>query len=300
MNHAWIFPGLAQLDLSRLPALEQQLAARMALIGALYGGLLLLGLGVDAWLVVRMRGRWPWREAVSRLIWRPWSPADSRVIIAVLALAYVSAMAIFPLVPRLADRLGLSSSSALVLLQSLVFHWAGLACVVALLRSRAVPWRAAFGISSRRFGRDVGWGLLLLAGTMPALLLLTLLYHMVLQALGHEPTLQDVAFLISGETVVWMRAYFLLLAVFLAPLFEEVFFRGILLPMLARRIGVVAGMLVTSLIFAGIHGHLPSVVPLFVLSVALSLAYLLTGSLTTSIVMHSVFNALTVLLLMTL
>ena len=114
---------------------------------------------------------------------------------------------------------------------------------------------------------------------------------------GFEATLQDVAFIISDETSPWMRAYFFLLAVVLAPLFEEILFRGILLPALAKRFGATASVVAVSVLFAGIHGHVPSLVPLFVLSAALCLAYIRTGSLATNIAMHAVFNGVTVTLL---
>ena len=45
-----------------------------------------------------------------------------------------------------------------------------------------------------------------------------------------------------------------LFGIFFAPLFEELFFRGLLYPALARRIGMIPSILVTALAFASIHG----------------------------------------------
>ena len=123
---------------------------------------------------------------------------------------------------------------------------------------------------------------------------------MFLQLVGHQPSLQEVAFAIADEQNRWMRAYFLVLAVGLAPLFEEIIFRGLLLPVLARRYGVWAGLLVTSFLFAIIHGHLPSFVTLFGLSMALGAAHLYTGSLTVPVAMHAIFNAITTAILLSI
>ena len=78
---------------------------------------------------------------------------------------------------------------------------------------------------------------------------------------------------------------------------EEILFRGMLLPALAKRFGVTAAVVVIALVFAAIHAHVPSLVPLFILSASLSLAYIGTGSLAASIIMHAVFNGITVSLL---
>lgn len=293
-------PCLAQVDLGRLSTLEYDLAQRALTIGAVYGIIVVLGLLVDLALVLRLRRRpWPWREAASRLLWRPWGLGDSRTILLVLACAYVATFALQGHIPALAERLGLTVPSLLILLQSVVFHWAGLACVVALLARRGLPWGSAFGISWRGFPRAAGWGLALLLAAMPLLLLCTLIYQALLVALGHQTSLQDVAFAFADEGRVWMRVYFFALAVFIAPLFEEILFRGILLPAMARRFGLAASAVAVSLLFAVIHGHLPSMATLFLLSLALSAGYLLTGSLMTSVVMHGLFNAVTVTILLT-
>jgi hypothetical protein len=129
---------------------------------------------------------------------------------------------------------------------------------------------------------------------MPVLIFYTLVYGLYLQATGQEVAQQDVAYAISGATSPLMKFYFLFLAVFLAPLAEEVLFRGIVMVSLAKRLGAGGAITLTSFLFAMMHGHVPSVVPLFVLSVALSLAYICTESLLVPIVMHSVFNLVSV------
>ena len=83
-----------------------------------------------------------------------------------------------------------------------------------------------------------------------------------------------------------------------APLFEELFFRGIAYPILKQRFGAAAALVTVSVVFALIHWHLPSMAPLFALSLGLGIAYEITGSLLTPITMHALFNAANVAMLL--
>ena len=82
-------------------------------------------------------------------------------------------------------------------------------------------------------------------------------------------------------------------ALVLAPLFEETLFRGVLLPVLARRWGAGLGVLVSALCFALAHLSLGELLPLFVLGLGLGWLRLRSGRLGASVVMHSLWNGLT-------
>jgi membrane protease YdiL (CAAX protease family) len=260
-----------------------------------------LGLLVDAVLLVRWRTQPArWREKISRLCWRPWSNRSAVGLLLLLMFLYLLVVLTVPVIRVWSERAGFTSISVLIVLQGLVFHWAGLIYVVWLLARERLSWKSAFGWDARRIWADSGTGLLLLLGTMPILLFYTVLYHLGLQMLGHETRLQDVVYAISDVTSPALRVYLFAFAALVAPLFEEILFRGIALPVLARRFGAGAAVVIVSVLFALIHGHVPSLVPLFVLSAAMSLAYIYTESLIVPVVMHGLFNTLTVTLLMTL
>ncbi len=74
-------------------------------------------------------------------------------------------------------------------------------------------------------------------------------------------------------------------------------FRGFAYPALKQRYGMWRGLVIVSLLFAVVHFHTPSVVPLFALGMAFGLAYELTGTLLAPIIMHSLFNTANVLML---
>ncbi len=82
---------------------------------------------------------------------------------------------------------------------------------------------------------------------------------------------------------------------FVAPLFEETIFRGILLPTIARDFGKILGIIFSAFIFALAHLSLGEMLPLFVLGIGLGITRIASGSLLSSVIMHSLWNGLTFL-----
>jgi uncharacterized protein len=97
-------------------------------------------------------------------------------------------------------------------------------------------------------------------------------------------------------------ALFGALAVTLAPLFEELFFRGFLQPLLSRSFGVLAGISITALVFGLLHA--PEYAWAWQYVVAVSLAGAVfgwvrarTNSIIPSTVMHGCYNLVFVIAL---
>ncbi|BEV35836.1 CPBP family intramembrane metalloprotease [Synechococcus sp. M16CYN] len=89
-------------------------------------------------------------------------------------------------------------------------------------------------------------------------------------------------------------------AVVLAPLFEETIFRGALLPILAQRLGMFAGVLLSALLFATAHISIGELAPLTVLGIGLAVVRISTGRLLPAVLMHALWNAVTFLNLLVL
>lgn len=95
-----------------------------------------------------------------------------------------------------------------------------------------------------------------------------------------------------------VRGAFIFSAIVLAPLSEEMLFRGqlqsaILATFWRRPRGALAqwtAIVSTSFIFAGLHGEFWLMPPIFVLSLFLGLIYQVSGSLWSSIIIHAAFN----------
>ncbi len=83
-------------------------------------------------------------------------------------------------------------------------------------------------------------------------------------------------------------------AIFLAPLLEEVFFRGIVLQKWGIKWGLKAGILSSSLFFALYHFRF-DIISLFIAGILWSILYLKTRNLMNSILCHSLYNSYVVL-----
>ena len=87
---------------------------------------------------------------------------------------------------------------------------------------------------------------------------------------------------------------FVLVAVVMAPLFEEIVFRGFLFRGLANSWGWKWGALASAALFGLAHLQLDIFIPLATLGFGLAWVYKRTGSLWTCIAMHALFNLIAV------
>ena len=78
----------------------------------------------------------------------------------------------------------------------------------------------------------------------------------------------------------------------LAPVGEEIFFRGFLLTALVSAIGGLRGAVVSSAVFSVAHLNVGTLFPIFVMGMLLSWLYLRTGSIWPPIVAHAAQNLL--------
>jgi membrane protease YdiL (CAAX protease family) len=270
-----------------IPPPYSELPPQFMLVGAIIGALILAGIAVAIIFLIRHRrpGVVTWRERMSFLPRVPLSgPSVLALISAILAL-YALLMLVSISLPDLPE------SEWGFVLQGLFFHW--LVIIFALLyrrRSRR-SWQELFGFSLRSFTYDSSRGMLAYLISLPVILGSGFIYQLILYKFGYQPSEQAVMSFLTGDISAWTRLYGILFAVMIAPVAEELLFRGMLLPLLARRLGVVAAVLASSLLFAVMHFYIPALLPLFVVSLACCFAYIYTGSLTTAIVLHAIFNA---------
>ena len=165
-----------------------------------------------------------------------------------------------------------------------------LGLIALLLRYHKISWSAAFGsITDRQ--RTLGLPLLYGIGFVLPALGLHLVSQQFIIALGGEPTSQEAVEMVARASAPPELALQALSVVVLAPICEELLFRGVLYPSLRdlghRRMAIAA----SSLLFAAIHGSLALMLPLTVLAVVLVWLYEKTGSIVAPILMHAAFNA---------
>ena len=136
----------------------------------------------------------------------------------------------------------------------------------------------------------VGYGILL-----PGIVGIGFVWPWFLDAIGapSEPqlVLEKMRDLAPGE-----RPVAILLGVAIMPLFEETLFRGFLQPLLVQNLSDKLGIVVTSFVFAALHGT-GAFLPIFVLSLVLGGVMLRTQRLFAVWTVHALHNALMFLFL---
>lgn len=279
---------------TRSPAIDLASPALAGVAIVLYLGLLAAGTLAAILLIVRIRkAAVPWDALSAALRDRYWSWRDAGTILSAQFLLLVVAV----LAARLLDQ---PAPVTLMVLETVLFNGAGLLFLHLYLRFRGWSWTDAFSHRSITPARGMRTGVVFYLAALPMIFFASLVYQGILSVNGYPPTLQEVALLLAGDHSFWVRTYLLLLAIALAPVLEECIFRGIALPLLARHLGTGPAVLVSSLVFAAIHFHLPSFAPLCVMAVGFSLAYLYSGSLWVPITMHALFNGVNMFLLLLL
>jgi len=111
------------------------------------------------------------------------------------------------------------------------------------------------------------------------------------------PPPQDIEKLLTGlKSGKDLFLPFISVSVF-APLSEELYFRGMVYPVIRARLGPLAGMVLSGLFFGALHLDVYRLVPIGFMGFALAYFYERTGSLVTCIVAHSAWNTLMIILL---
>jgi membrane protease YdiL (CAAX protease family) len=160
-------------------------------------------------------------------------------------------------------------------------------------RRSSVGLAEAVGLHHAPFKTTVGIGLGVALGAR----VVAGAYGVILETLGVElPTQELDPTQLLPQTPVGILLT-LVLAVVLAPLAEEIVFRGVLLSSLRDRWGDAFAIGVSSAVFAAAHAVPLAMPPIFLLSLALGWAYVRARTLWAPIVAHALFNGIGVIAL---
>lgn len=153
-------------------------------------------------------------------------------------------------------------------------------------------WDLDFGL---RFKTRDAWGLLYGMGLQIAVVLVVQLPLLKLLNLENPPE-QDVAQIAGEASSLPTKALVFVLVVILAPLTEELLYRGVLLSRVRRDFSRHAAVLISAAVFAGIHLIDPNAIlavpGLFVIGVVLGYQALHTGRIGLTIATHAGVNML--------
>ena len=159
----------------------------------------------------------------------------------------------------------------------------------------------AFGFNLKSTGRCLMLGLVTGLGLVLISMVLALLTSQLIHALGDQVEPQKLVTLIAEESAkkenIPTLIFFVVMAVVVAPIAEEILFRGILYPAI-KQIGYPRlAAIGTALLFALFHVNLLTFASLTVVALGLIALYEFTDNLLAPITAHAVFNASNLIML---
>lgn len=193
------------------------------------------------------------------------------------------------LLPPVRRVIGLKSNQ----LESTLIHLLSIALVY-LMHTRYRRWPSAgyFGLTLQDFRtgwkQGMKWGLVIKVGSATAGGLVAGI--LLLLAGGNSSLLEMPQVQSHPGTLLW--AVDALGAVIVAPLVEELLFRGLLYGWLRSKYGLIAGRVVSSLVFAALHGSIAVLLPTFLMGFGLALLYERTRALAPCVIAHATGNLL--------
>lgn len=227
----------------------------------------------------------PWNSGIAFAVW----------VISVLLIVFVPTLV---LLPYLFSRMGGVMDPAQLTELATKDPTALLIQVAAILPvhllTLAVAWWVVTKFRKYPFRKTLGWE----SGGMrwwhyAAILVGFVSLMLAVSALVPEQENDMLRILKSSKPALYTIAF---LAVFTAPVVEEVVYRGVLFSAFQRSIGTVAAVMLVTTLFALVHvpQYYPSYSTIFLLtllSLILTLVRVYTGNLLPCIILHTIFNA---------
>jgi membrane protease YdiL (CAAX protease family) len=223
---------------------------------------------------------------------KPWRGEAVMQFIAMQLFCYCSALILVGLL----QKTGLAAFKppdgfGAMLLGTLGFQGATWGLIPFFLRHHQAGGREAFGWHGKKIKSVIGLAVGVVVVVLPIVWLLQRISIITLTNLGCPPENQRAVELLLNAKSLWLRVYLGFFAVVLAPVAEEFIFRGVLYPFVKQAGSPRYAFLGINAIFALIHLDAGTLVPLFVLALALTWLYERTDCLFAPITAHALFNA---------
>ncbi|MFH0801619.1 MAG: type II CAAX endopeptidase family protein [bacterium] len=183
----------------------------------------------------------------------------------------------------------LSSIPLLVVVFTLNYAVA-LLFIFALFRQKFPGFLASLGLQGLRLKAAALAGFGGFLGALPLVTIAAVLSRLLFKGVNFSSN--PVIPLIAGRMNFWDQALLFLLVACLAPLFEEILFRGLIYGVLRKTLKPWPAILLVSFLFSFLHVDPAGLLPIFVLGVLLAWLYERTGSLLSSVVLHALWNGL--------
>ena len=169
-------------------------------------------------------------------------------------------------------------------------HGAVLVLAWLFVREHSLSWRRAFGLDQQAVSA-VALGAAVAVIVLPVMWLVQGLVLGLAKQHGYEFDVQTPIRLLRELHGFWPKFLLGVFAMFIAPVAEELFFRGILYPLVKQHTSRAFAVVTVALFFALMHGNVPVILPLTLLAIVLTLLYEWTGNLLACVTVHAFFNA---------
>lgn len=285
-------------DLTILEAKEQELASQALVKLIFIGGLPVIGVILGGSLIVFMvvqiflkpqQAILALPDSEAENIWQ--TPWDWEIIWQVMIVGFFSVQQIFlPLVisllPIKASELGVRLQSFYVLGSYVLLAGGGLLVLYVSLKPFLPLPEGWFRFNWRSNWLVWGFGGYLVA--LPLVILVSVINQQIWQGQGGSNPLLPIAL---GNRDSLALVIFFFTASVAAPLFEEVMFRGFLLPSLTRYQSPWSAIALSSILFAVAHLSVSEVLPLATLGMVLGFIYVRSGNLLAPMLLHCLWNS---------
>lgn len=184
-----------------------------------------------------------------------------------------------------------------LVLSSLSLQIPLLGVMLAAFTFRGLPFHHADANSSGfKIVRELFYGLRLFIMCLPVIWVISSIWKLSLDAIygiftDEELQVQEIVSTVSESTALTPIIALTLLGIIMAPIAEELFFRGSIYRFLKDVIGTPKGMVISASIFACMHWNMRALLPLFVVGLCLAWVYEHRGNIWAPISFHMAFNA---------
>lgn len=202
-------------------------------------------------------------------------------------------MIVVPLARRLSD----SGASILLGTAGAVGSLMLVALVLIVARMAFARGLKGLGLRVRTIPQDLAHAFLTLLGVWPLVAAAMSLTILVLKAFDEsfEVPQHEALQVITQSSSAPLQTLMIVLAVVVAPLIEELLFRGLFQTMIRSYVGRPwPAIVIASILFAVIHQDTEHWPALFVLALGLGYSYERSGSLLRAIFMHAMFNGISI------
>lgn len=157
---------------------------------------------------------------------------------------------------------------------------------------------AALGLSAVNLLDNIKQGIKRYLLILPLIMLAGYFISLISSYYGITPDMQDVVRWVLEEKSLFVLVCLIFFGIIIAPIIEEILFRGFLQSALKNSIGGRYAVVVSAFLFAAIHMDVFAFLQIFILGILLGYLYERSQTLAASVIVHILHNSLTLVFLL--